>query len=299
MLNRDGRITIDTATIDIGGLRAVEAQVMAEVLGIPYEDVSPRYVDTDSIGFASLTAGSGTGSGMSASIYHTALQIKERVIARAASIWGVDPSAVSYDTASGSMSTPAANGEPERAMTFKELAARQQQTGGYISGHVDLGGTTGAATYGGNIVDVEVDPDTGKVTILRYTCVQDVGKALHLAFVEGQIQGGAVQGIGMALQEEYAYDANGVLRNGSLLDYRMPTALDMPNIETILVEVPHPGHPYGVRGVGECAIVPPLAAIANAVNDAIGVRMHSLPATPKVILETLLDQGSAGDAAEG
>ncbi len=296
-LNSDGRITLDAATVDIGGLRAIEAQVMAEVLGIPYEDVTPRYADTDSVGFASLTAGSGTGSGMSASVFHTAMQIKDRVIARAASIWGVDPSAVVYDTNTGNMSTPATDKEPAREMTFKQLAARQQQTGGYISGHVDLGGATGAATYGANIVDVEVDPETGKVTILRYTCVQDVGQVLHAGYVEGQIQGGAVQGIGMALQEEYVYDDNGILRNGSLLDYRMPTTLDTPNIETIIVEVPHPGHPYGVRGVGECAIVPPLAAIANAVHDAIGVRMHELPATPRRVLDALMEKGDTGVAA--
>ena len=297
MLNQDGRVTIDTAAVDIGGLRAIEAQVMAEVLGIPYEDVAPRYVDTDSIGFTSITAGSGTGAGMSASVYHTAMQIKERVIQRAATIWGVDVAAVEYDTQTGTMTTPATDKDEARTMTFKQLAGRQQATGGYISGHVDLGGATGAATYGGHIVDVEVDPDTGKVTILRYTCVQDVGQALHMAYVEGQMQGGAAQGIGMALTEEYFYDSNGILRNGSLLDYRMPTTLDMPNIDTIVVEVPHPGHPLGVRGVGECSIVPPMAAIANAINDAIGIRMHQLPATPRVILEHLLPTGAGSEAA--
>ncbi|MFA7249104.1 MAG: xanthine dehydrogenase family protein molybdopterin-binding subunit [Dehalococcoidia bacterium] len=293
-VNADGRVILSSGSIDIGGLRAVEAQVMAEVLGIPYEDVSPRYVDTDSIGFSGLTAGSGTGSGISASVLKAGAQIKQRLIERAAAIWGVDSTAVEYDTRTGTVST--ASGEA-RSMTFKELAGRQQSTGGYISGHVDLGGATGAATYGGHIVDIEVDPETGKVTILRYTCVQDVGKALHPAYVEGQMQGGAVQGIGMALSEEYVYDAQGVMRNGSLLDYRMPTALDTPNIETILVEVPHPGHPLGVRGVGECAIVPPLAAIANAIYDALGVRMHELPATPRVILDHLLAAEGGAEAA--
>ncbi len=295
-LNQDGRVTIDTAAVDIGGLRAIEAQVMAEVLGIPYEDVSPRYVDTDSIGFTSITAGSGTGSGMSASVYHAAMQIKERVIERAAAIWGVEKDAVAYDTQTGTMTTPATATEDARTMTFRQLAGRQQATGGYISGHVDLGGATGAATYGGHIVDVEIDPDTGKVTILRYTCVQDAGTVLHKAYVEGQLQGGAAQGIGMALHEEYFYDEKGVLRNSSLLDYREPTTLDMPNIETIIVEVPHPGHPLGVRGVGECSIVPPMAAVANAIYDAIGIRMHQLPATPKVILEQMLAARAAAEA---
>jgi CO/xanthine dehydrogenase Mo-binding subunit len=134
-----------------------------------------------------------------------------------------------------------------------------------------------------------VDTETGKVTVLRYTVVQDVGQALHMGYVEGQMQGGAVQGIGMALTEEYSYDDAGVLRNASLLDYRIPTALDAPMIECVVVEVPHPGHPLGVRGVGECNIVPPLGAIANAINDAIGIRPRSLPATPRVLLEDILD----------
>ena len=136
-------------------------------------------------------------------------------------------------------------------------------------------------------MDVEVDPVTGKVTILRYTAIQDVGRAIHPSYVEGQIQGGVAQGIGMALSEEYVYDAAGQMRNNSLLDYRMPTALDVPMIDVVLVEVPNPGHPYGVRGVGEVPIVPPLAAVANAIADAIGVRIPKLPASPRVILEHL------------
>ena len=98
----------------------------------------------------------------------------------------------------------------------------------------------------------------------------------------------------MALSEEYVYDADGNMRNASFLDYRMPTTLDLPSIETILVEVPNPGHPYGVRGVGEVPIVPPMAAIANAIYDAIGVRVRDLPASPTVLLEALLDGTEGG-----
>ena len=146
--------------------------------------------------------------------------------------------------------------------------------------------------FAGHVVDVEVDPETGKVEILRYTAVQDVGTAIHPSYVEGQMQGGALQGIGMALTEEYFYGDDGVMRNSSLLDYRMPTALDVPMIDTILVEVPNPGHPYGVRGVGEVPIVPPLAAVANAIHDAVGVRMTKLPASPRALLDELLpDEG--------
>ena len=135
------------------------------------------------------------------------------------------------------------------------------------------------------MVDVEVDPDTGKTEILRYTAIQDAGKAVHPSYVEGQIQGGAVQGIGWALNEEYYFGDSGQMMNSSFLDYRMPTSLDLPMIDTVIVEVANPGHPYGVRGVGEVPIVPPLAAIANAVEQATGKRMTALPITPGSVLE--------------
>ncbi len=124
--------------------------------------------------------------------------------------------------------------------------------------------------------------------ILRYTAIQDVGTAIHPSYVEGQIQGGVSQGAGIALTEEYLFDEEGAMTNASFLDYRMPTTLDLPMIETILVEVPNPGHPYGVRGVGEVPIVAPLAAISNAIYNAIGVRMRDLPASPTKILDELL-----------
>ena len=137
---------------------------------------------------------------------------------------------------------------------------------------------------------MEVDPETGKVDILRYTAVQDAGKAIHPSYVEGQIQGGVVQGIGWALNEEYFFNEEGGMVNSSFLDYRMPTSLDLPMIDTVIVEVANRGHPYGVRGVGEVPIVPPMAAIANAIHDAIGARMEELPMSPGAVLEALWDK---------
>jgi CO/xanthine dehydrogenase Mo-binding subunit len=139
----------------------------------------------------------------------------------------------------------------------------------------------------GNIVDVEVDPETGKVDILRFTAFMDVGTAVHPAYVEGQIQGASVQGIGWALNEGYVYDDDGAMLNSSFLDYRMPTTLDVPMIDTVMIEVPNPKHPFGLRGVGEAPIIPPLSAVAIAVSNAIGVRMRDLPLTPDVILTAL------------
>ena len=145
--------------------------------------------------------------------------------------------------------------------------------------------TSSGPAFATHIVDVEVDPDTGKVDVLRYTAVQDAGTAIHPAYVEGQMQGGVAQGVGMALNEEYYYDDTGDLKNASLLDYRMPTALDLPMIDSIIVEVPNPGHPYGVRGVGEVPIIPPAPAVRAAIANAIGVHMNELPMSPRAILD--------------
>ena len=179
--------------------------------------------------------------------------------------------------------------DPELSITFQALAPRLNGTGGPIVGRatVNPGGVGNA--FGLHIVDVEVDPDTGKVEILRYTALQDAGRAIHPSYVEGQIQGGAVQGIGWALNEEYFLDDEGRMLNSSFLDYRMPTSLDLPMIDTVVVEVPNPGHPYGVRGTGEVSLVPPLAAVANAVSRATGKRLCDLPMTPGRILEALWD----------
>ena len=172
-------------------------------------------------------------------------------------------------------------------MSFKELAGNLSATGGPVVGSANLDPAGAGAAFATHLVDLETDPETGKVTILRYTAVQDAGKAIHPSYVEGQMQGGAVQGIGWALNEEYYMSDDGRMMNFSLLDYRMPIALDLPMIDTVIVEIANPLHPYGVRGVGEVCVVPPLAAIANAIHDAVGVRMTDLPMNPPAILRAL------------
>ena len=171
------------------------------------------------------------------------------------------------------------------------MAASLEKTGGPISCQATV--SPGGAGYqlAAYLVDVAVDRDTGKVDVLRSTLFQDVGKAVHPDYVAGQMQGGVVQGLGWALHEEYVYNAEGRLLNTSLLDYRMPTALDVPNTETVILETPNPGHPYGVRGVGEASILNPPAAVANAIYDAVGIRMHCLPMSPGAVLEKLKDTG--------
>jgi CO/xanthine dehydrogenase Mo-binding subunit len=204
------------------------------------------------------------------------------MLERAARLWEGQPEDVQYEKG---VFTSTKNSDVR--MTFKELAGRLQRSGGPISASATSNPRQVGPAVAGTIVDVEVDPDTGKVTVLRATVVQDVGKAVHPSYVEGQMQGATVQGLGWALNEEYVYHADGVMVNSSFLDYRMPTSLDVPMIETVLVEVPNPGHPFGVRGVGEVSIIPPMAAVANAVHNAIGKRMQHLPVNAGAILEAM------------
>ena len=286
-IQADGTVPLVMGAVDIGGSRASAAMQLAEALGIAAEDVKPHIVDTDSVGFTFVTGGSRTAFANGWAAYECAMDMRRQLEERAATIWDCEADAVSYGD-DGIIRGPADAEGKAQEFSFKELAAELPNTGGGIVGRADVSKTTHGPAFATHIVDVEVDPETGKVEILRYTSVQDVGTAIHPAYVEGQMQGGAAQGVGMALNEEYIWDENGRMVNSSLLDYRMPTTLDLPMLETIIVEVPNPGHPYGVRGVGEVPIVPPAPAIHAAIYDAIGERMRHLPISPRRILERTL-----------
>ena len=286
-VHEDGKVTLVTGSVDIGGQRAALAMQFADTMGIAYEDINSLVGDTDTIGYTGNTGGSRTTFATGWAVYEAALDIRKQLEERVAKIWNLDPSVVHYDATDASL-----HGPDGQIMSFREAASKLPATGGMVQGRADLVSTNVGkigACFGAHIADVHVDRDTGKVTVLRYTAIQDVGKAIHPYYVEGQIQGGAVQGIGMALNEEYVYDEDGIMSNSSFLDYRMPVANDLPPIDTVLVEVPNPGHPFGVRGVGEVPIVPPLAAIANAIYDAVGVRINKLPANPESLLRELGD----------
>ena len=288
LVQPDGTVSLTEGSPDIGGTRASVSQQLAEVLGIAVEDVNPQIADTDSIGFTSNTGGSGVTFKTGLAAYTAAQDIKQQMIERAAKIWDVSTADVEY--VDGVLQHKS---DPELRLTFRQLAARQNPTGGPIVGRAGVNPPGAGPALAAHIVDVEVDPDTGKVTILRYTALQDAGKAIHPSYVEGQIQGGVAQGIGWALNEEYFVNDQGHMVNSSYLDYRMPTSLDLPMIDTVVVEVANPNHPYGVRGVGEVCIVPPMAAIANAVYNAIGVRMNTLPMNPGSVLEALWSKETA------
>ena len=281
-VNADGTVSLIEGSPDIGGSRASMAIQVAEVLGLPAEDVHPTIGDTDSVGYTSLSAGSGATFKSGWACYEAATDIKQQLIQRAARIWDVSPDDVEYTDGVASHKS-----DSELKLTFKQLAGRLIGTGGPVVGRGNVNPAGVGNSFAVHIVDVEVDPETGKVAVLRYTALQDVGKAVHPSYVEGQIQGGVVQGIGWALNEEYVYNKSGVMDNSSFLDYRMPTSLDMPMIDTVIVEIANPGHPFGIRGVGEVCIVPPMGAMANAIHNAIGVRMDVLPMSPGNILEAL------------
>jgi CO/xanthine dehydrogenase Mo-binding subunit len=290
-VNADGSISLVEGSPDIGGSRAAMAMQLAEALGIPAAQVKPSIGDTDSIGFTSMTVGSGATFKSGWACYEAAQDIKRQMVARAAVIWEVSPQQVEYQD--GMLRHKQ---DSELRMTFQQLAGRLNATGGPIVGRATVNSKAIGDCLAVHIVDVEVDPETGKVDVLRYTVVEDVGKAIHPAYAEGQIQGGAVQGIGWALNEEYYYNNDGQMMNTSFLDYRMPTTLDLPMIDTVLVESDNPSHPYGLRGVGELPIIPPMAAIANAIERAIGVRMTQLPMNPGRVLEALKAKENRGSA---
>ena len=283
-VNADGTVTLVEGSTDIGGTRTSIAMQLAETLGIAAADVIPQVVDTDSVGFTDVTGGSRVTFATGLAAYEAGLDIQQQMIERAAQIWECETQEIKV-----------ADGVYQgrgKSLTFKELAVQADKVGKPIVGRasVDPQGSTNA--FAVNLVDVEVDPDTGKVTILRFTACQDAGKAIHPGYVEGQMQGGSAQGIGWALNEEYFYDDQGHMRNASFLDYRMPTCYDLPMIDTIIVEVPNPDHPYGVRGVGEVSIVPPPPAIANAIYRATGVRFRQLPMSPPTIWKAISEQGT-------
>ncbi|MBM3627585.1 MAG: xanthine dehydrogenase family protein molybdopterin-binding subunit [Alphaproteobacteria bacterium] len=294
-VGEDGTVTVISGNPDIGGSRAALAMMAAEELGIPYDKVRPIIADTASIGFNFVTGGSRVTFANGLAIINSVREVIAECRRRAAKLWEVEPDAVVWENGEAKpASTNVGTFEP---LSLAKLAGMAGKMGGPINGHSQINAQGAGPGFGVHVVDVEVDRDTGIVTILRYTSVQDVGTAIHPSYVEGQMQGGAVQGVGWALNEEYIYDRNGKLENAGFLDYRMPVASDLPMIETIMVEVPNPTHPYGVRGVGEVPIVPPMAAIGSAIARCTGVRMTDLPMSPPR-LSAALDAAAPRLAAE-
>ena len=287
VLNEDGTLVLTAGTPDIGGLRASLAMMASEELGVPLEKIRVQIGDTNSLGYNFLTGGSRSTYSSGMATVEAARDIKKEILRRAAKLWDLPEEAVEWDAPSSAVRPAGPNAGKHKPLKLSDFAKMTGKTGGPIVGYSRLNAHGAAPSLATHICDVEVDPDTGKTTILRYTAIQDAGRAIHPSYVEGQFQGGAVQGIGWALNEEYIYGADGKLQNAGFLDYRIPVASDLPMIDTIIVEVPNPKHPYGVRGVGETPIVPPMAAVANAIAAATGVRFMELPMSPPKVLARL------------
>ena len=282
----DGTATIMTGSPDIGGSRASMALMAAEVLGIDYTKVRPIVGDTAAVGFCEITHGSRVTFATGMAIIQAAEDVVRQCRERVAKTWEVGVEDVLWQDGQA-VPKPGSAADNQKPQTLAQIAAKAARTGGPLVGSAAINAGGAGPAFGAHICDVEVDPETGHVTVLRYVAAQDAGKAIHPSYVEGQIQGGVTQGIGWALNEEYIYGEDGRLQNPGFLDYRIPVASDLPMIEPIILEIPNPGHPFGVRGVGEVPIVPPLGAIANAVTRATGVRMTDLPLTPPKILAAI------------
>ena len=284
-VNEDGTVIVMTGHPDVGGSRASTANITAELFGIDYDKVQVLIGDTSTIGFSNLTGGSRVTFASAMVVTKATEQVIKTLRERAAKIWKIDAEAVVWEN--GEARPAGDNAGKFPALTMADIAAQASATGGPIGAGSSFNTTGAEGGFATHVCDLEVDPETGKVTILRYTSFQDVGRAIHPSYVEGQMQGGVAQGIGWALNEEYIYDKNGHLENPGFLDYRMPVASDLPMLDAVMIEVPNPKHPQGVRGVGEVPLVPPLAAIANAIFNATGQRMSELPMSPPKVLAAL------------
>jgi CO/xanthine dehydrogenase Mo-binding subunit len=293
-LAEDGTLSLTAGTPDIGGLRASLGMMASEELGVPLEKIRVQIGDTASLGFNFLTGGSRSTFSSGIATVEAAREIQREACKRAAKLWDLPEDAVEWQ--SGAVRPAGPNAGKHTPMTLADIARVAGKTGGPIVGYSRINAHGAAPSFATHIADVEVDPETGRVSIVRYTAIQDAGRAIHPSYVEGQYQGGVAQGVGWALNEEYIYGADGKLQNAGFLDYRVPVASDLPMIDTIIVEVPNPRHPYGVRGIGETPIVPPMAAIANAVAAATGVRYAELPMSPPRVLKGLDAGRKAGTA---
>jgi CO/xanthine dehydrogenase Mo-binding subunit len=289
-INEDGTVTVVEGTPDIGGSRASVCLMAAEALGVEYDKVRAIIGDTSALGYTFLTGGSRATFSNGVAVKQAADAVIKDVCRRAAKIWEIPEDAVKWEN--GHAVPAGSNAGEFDPLSLADIAKMAGKTGGPIAGHAHLNAQGAAPSFGTHMVDVEVDKETGRVTVTRYTVIQDAGKAVHPSYVEGQYQGGAAQGIGWALNEEYIYGPDGRMQNAGFLDYRMPVASDLPMIDTVIVEVPNPRHPYGVRGVGETPIVPPMAAMANAIAAATGIRFTELPMSPPKVLKAI-------DAANG
>jgi xanthine dehydrogenase molybdenum-binding subunit len=288
-VNADGTVALVVGSVDISGTRTTLAQIVAEELGIPFENVSVVTGDTETAPFSTPSVGSMITRSLAPSVCQACRDVKDQLCRRAAPQLGAEPKDVEF--VHGRVQV---KGMPKKYISLADAARGIAHFPGEspITGQGSNEGLQLSPVFVVGVADVEVDKETGKVRVLSYAVAQDVGLAINPTLVEGQIQGAVAQGIGWALSENYIFH-KGVMQNATLLDYRMPTAADVPFIDTLLVEVSFDASPFGIRGVGEPPLVPSLAAIANAIHSATGVRLKALPMTPEAILRSIKTRGKS------
>lgn len=284
-LNSDGTINVTVGCADITGVNTSFAQIAAEVLNVPLSMVAVTTGDTKTAPYAGMSAGSKTTYTVGRAVKEAAEDARRQIVEIARR--RLDCPADDVELADGEARV---KGSPGKSLTFRRLGKLSTDFEARypaVVGRGTIAARRWAPGFSAQAVEVEVDPDTGQVTILRCVIAQDAGFAINPLSVSGQMQGGASQGLGIGLSEEMIHDDEGHLISANLLDYRLLTTGDLPPIETIIVEVPSEEGPYGARIVGEPSIVPGAAALANAIADAVGVRLHEVPATPERTLKAL------------
>ncbi len=288
-LDRDGTLTVLVGTVDMSGTSTAFAQIAAEAFGVPVEDVAVVNADTDAAPYAGSSGGSKITYTVGAAVERAAREARRQLLAIAAS--QLEAAVEDLELVDRRVRV---RGMPDRGVTIADLARLSMQFGARHEPVLGRGSTATIArapAFAAHLAEVEVDPETGTTHALRHLVVQDVGRALNPAAIEGQIQGAVAQGVGWALLERMAYDGQGQLVSASLMDYALPQSDQVPPVDIMLVEVPSVAGPFGAKGVGEPPVVAAPAAIANAVADATGCRLTELPITSEALLGAMTARG--------
>ena len=290
-VNKDGSMTVVTSAADMSGVNTGFAAIAAAAFGLSPEKVHVAVADTSSGPYAGASGGSKITYTVGMAVLRAAESAREKLLAAASQELEIAPD--DLEVIDGVVR---AVGAPDRSISVAEIAGKALRFGGRyepIEGHGGSAQTRGAPSVAAHLSHVRVDRETGEVELLHHVIAQDVGRALNPALVEGQMRGGATQGIGWALFEELAHDEDGRLLTGSFLEYAIPTAEHVPTIETLIVEVPAPDGPFGAKGIGEAPVVAGPAAVANAVAAATGARLRELPMTAARVWGALHERAGA------
>ncbi|HEV2359661.1 MAG TPA: xanthine dehydrogenase family protein molybdopterin-binding subunit [bacterium] len=287
--NTDGTLHVVVGSIDISGTATALTQIAAETLGVPVSQVRLIPEDSDGAPASGMSGGSKVTYTVGSAVQKAAADARRQLLALAAR--RLEAAEADLDIVNG---TVRVRGVPSRAVAVADLI---KMTSGFGAQHPPVFGTASEAitarspAFGAHVAAVAVDPESGRVRVTDYAVAQDVGRAINPALVRGQIQGGVAQGIGWALLEHVVYDENGALTTGTFADYALPRAADVPPVDVHLVEVPSARGPFGAKGVGEPPVVPVAAAVANAIADATGARIDSLPITAERVVAGVKEGG--------